>query len=205
MTLSGPTIETQKYELDKLLNNFKLSAELLQKVEEIHADNVMEREHALNEINNELIAFSLKTSTPQRLDISGCGATRASSHLLAFLEKHATSLETIVLSDNAFTSLTWLKNYTIPNLKVLDISSNPLSADYIKELKMDYFMVDLITDKPDAVLIPTARTKKPLTNQFKNQQPSSMLDDDNNQASNKETDLKKKETGVLNRMKKFFQ
>lgn len=173
MASLGPTealLDAQRIEVEQLLQGEQLSAELLSLMDNIDPNDFTAREQALDTLNNQLISFSLETSTPQRLDISNCGATRASSALFAFLEKHSASLESIVLANNAFTSLAWLKNYSFPKLNILDISNNRLSSKELDELQTDYFMIMLFTRQSPIVVLPAARTQKPLTKQFKNHQ-----------------------------------
>ncbi|MCS5711808.1 hypothetical protein [Candidatus Berkiella aquae] len=131
--------------------------------------DLMEREQLLNEINNELIEFSLSLSTPQDLDISNIGATRPSSKLLDFLRQNSATLQNLNFSANSFTSFDWLRKFTLPKLSSLNISGNPIQKEELDQLHMNFFMIELITKDQSTPSIPSLKEAKPLTIQYKAQ------------------------------------
>ena len=87
----------------------------------------------LEEINNRLVMPALEESTPTHIAAGGLNLSRVPEKLIAFIEQHQATIESISLRNNLLTTIPE-KILELPKLQKLFLESNKLSTDSCDEI-----------------------------------------------------------------------
>lgn len=96
--------------------------------------NLEQREITINELNNRLAQAALRECSSTKISCGALGLTRVPQNIIALLQEHQATLESIDLSDNNLSTLDF-SQFHFRNLKSLDLSSNRLSEDDISKIR----------------------------------------------------------------------
>jgi Leucine-rich repeat (LRR) protein len=163
---NGLSVE-QDREINALLDGNLLSVESMALLQQVLASSdPIECDKVLDHINDSLVDFALKVSSPLMLELSGKSLTRISPQLMAFLQKNNSTIMQIDFSNNALQSLDKMFVLELPRLESLILANNPLSKSETEQVMTSFPHAKVITDVEPEVVLSTPKRNKLHTPHF---------------------------------------